>query len=73
MGKLYIPNSIALRNFDSIFTNNDFDFSDGQADIGFHPNYFDGLNDNNAVHLQLRKAILQKEPQIPRHTFDPEK
>ncbi len=39
MGKLYIPNSIALRNFDSIFVNNNFDFSDKQADIGFHPNY----------------------------------
>lgn len=39
MANLYIPNSIALRNFDSIFKNNSFDFSDGQADITFHPNY----------------------------------
>lgn len=39
MANLYIPNSIALRNFDSIFKHNSFDFSDGQADITFHPNY----------------------------------
>jgi len=36
---LYIPNSIALRNFDSIFKNNDYDFSDGTVDITFHPTY----------------------------------
>lgn len=39
MSGLYIPNSIALRNFDSIFVNNDFDFKDGKVDITFHPNY----------------------------------
>ena len=39
MGKLYIPNSIALRNFDSIYKNNDFDFSNGRANINFHPSY----------------------------------
>lgn len=39
MSNLYIPNSIALRNFDSIFTNNNFDFSDKNTDIRFHQNY----------------------------------
>ena len=39
MSTLYIPNSIALRNFDSIFINNDFDFSDGKVEIRFHPKY----------------------------------
>ena len=39
MSTLYIPNSIALRNFDSIFKNNSFDFSDKQVDIRFHPKY----------------------------------
>jgi anti-sigma regulatory factor (Ser/Thr protein kinase) len=36
---LYIPNSVALRNFDSIFKNNQFDFSDGNVNISFHPRY----------------------------------
>lgn len=39
MSQLYIPNSIALRNFDSIFSNNTFDFSDKKVDISFHSNY----------------------------------
>jgi anti-sigma regulatory factor (Ser/Thr protein kinase) len=39
MGKLYIPNSISLRNFDNLFQNNDFDFSDGEIEISFHPSY----------------------------------
>jgi len=39
MSTLYIPNSIALRNFDSIFSNNTFDFSDKNVAIGFHSNY----------------------------------
>ncbi len=39
MSTLYIPNSIALRNFDSVFKSNDFDFSDGSVDIRFHPKY----------------------------------
>jgi hypothetical protein len=39
MSTLYIPNSIALRNFDSIFKNNNYDFSDGIVDITFHPTY----------------------------------
>jgi len=39
MSTLYIPNSIALRNFDSIFVNNDFDFSDKKVDITFHNSY----------------------------------
>ncbi|NEQ48685.1 MAG: ATP-binding protein, partial [Leptolyngbya sp. SIO3F4] len=39
MGKLYIPNSIALRNFDTLFKGNDFDFSDGRIEISFHPSY----------------------------------
>jgi anti-sigma regulatory factor (Ser/Thr protein kinase) len=39
MSDLYIPNSIALRNFDSIFNNNDFNFSDGKVIIKFHSTY----------------------------------
>lgn len=39
MSTLYIPNSIALRNFDSVFKSNDFRFSDGNVDIRFHPKY----------------------------------
>jgi len=39
MSELYIPNSIALRNFDSIFSNNTFDFTDKNVSIRFHSNY----------------------------------
>ncbi len=39
MSTLYIPNSISLHNFDSIFSNNDYDFSDRKVDITFHPKY----------------------------------
>lgn len=39
MSKLFIPNSVALRNFDSIFVNNDFDFTDNNAEIRFHDTY----------------------------------
>lgn len=39
MGVLLIPNSCALRNFDSLFKNNEFDFSDGACSIKFHPRY----------------------------------
>lgn len=39
MGYLYIPNSVALRNFDTIFKDNTFDFSDKHASIRFHPKY----------------------------------
>jgi len=39
MSKLFIPNSIALRNFDTIFINNDFNFSDSELEITFHPTY----------------------------------
>ncbi|MGA2171929.1 MAG: ATP-binding protein [Sedimentisphaerales bacterium] len=39
MSRLYIPNSIALRNFDSIFKHNNFDFSDKKVEIHFHPTY----------------------------------
>ncbi|MGA2092118.1 MAG: hypothetical protein ABSH16_01755 [Sedimentisphaerales bacterium] len=39
MSTLYIPNSIALANFDSVFKNNNFDFSDGKVEIQFHPKY----------------------------------
>lgn len=39
MSTLYIPNSIALSNFDSVFKNNYFDFSDGKVEIQFHPKY----------------------------------
>jgi len=39
MSNLYIPNSIALRNFDSIFKNNDLNFSGETVDISCHPHY----------------------------------
>jgi len=39
MSELYIPNSVALRNFDSIFSNNTFDFTDKNVNIRFHSNY----------------------------------
>jgi anti-sigma regulatory factor (Ser/Thr protein kinase) len=39
MSTLYIPNSIALSNFDSVFKNNYFDFSDKKVEIRFHPKY----------------------------------
>ena len=39
MSQLYIPNSIALRNFDALFSSNKFDFSDRKVDIRFHPRY----------------------------------
>lgn len=39
MTELYVPNSIALRNFDTIFSRNSFDFSDGLAQFMFHPRY----------------------------------
>ncbi len=39
MSLLYIPNSIALSNFDSVFKQNDFNFSDGKVEIQFHPKY----------------------------------
>jgi hypothetical protein len=39
VSNLYIPNSVALRNFDSIFSKNTFDFSDNTIDISFYPNY----------------------------------
>jgi anti-sigma regulatory factor (Ser/Thr protein kinase) len=39
VGRLYIPNSISLRNFDNLFQQNDFDFSDGTINVSFHPSY----------------------------------
>lgn len=39
MSNLYIPNSVALRNFESIFINNNFDFKEEDVDISFHPRY----------------------------------
>ena len=39
MSTLYIPNSIALRNFDSVFKYNNFDFSDKKVEIRFHSKY----------------------------------
>jgi len=39
MSKLYIPNSVALRNFDALFKGNDFLFNNGKVEINFHPNY----------------------------------
>lgn len=39
MGQLYVPNSVAPVNFESIFKNNTFDFRDGRAEVAFHPTY----------------------------------
>lgn len=39
MSTLHIPNSIGLRNFESIFKDNTFDFSDANVDVAFHPHY----------------------------------
>lgn len=39
MSTLYIPNSIGLQNFESIFKNNTFNFEDKNVNINFHPNY----------------------------------
>jgi hypothetical protein len=39
MGNLYIPNSVALRNFDTVLKNNDFMFSDKNVNITFHDKY----------------------------------
>lgn len=39
MSRLYIPNSVALRNFDALFKENDFVFDNGRVEINFHPNY----------------------------------
>jgi hypothetical protein len=39
MSNLYIPNSVALRNFDTIFKNNDFDFSDKKVSVSFYDKY----------------------------------
>lgn len=40
MAKLYIPNSVALRNFDSLYKENNFEFDvDKTIDLAFHPNY----------------------------------
>ena len=39
MSTLYIPNSVGLNNFESLFKNNDFNFSDNNVDIVFHPKY----------------------------------
>jgi anti-sigma regulatory factor (Ser/Thr protein kinase) len=39
MSQLYIPNSVALSNFDSLFKDNDFDFTDKDVNIRFHPTY----------------------------------
>jgi hypothetical protein len=39
MSRLFIPNSVALRSFDSIFKNNDFVFENEEVDIRFHPTY----------------------------------
>ena len=34
-----VPNSIALRNFDTIFIENSFEFPDKSAEVIFHPKY----------------------------------
>ncbi len=39
MSLLQIPNSVALRNFDAVFRNNDFVINDKNVDIRFHPRY----------------------------------
>jgi anti-sigma regulatory factor (Ser/Thr protein kinase) len=36
---LYVPNSIGLQNFESIFSKNSFNFNDGNVAIQFHPSY----------------------------------
>lgn len=39
MSVLYVPNSVALRNFDAVFKNNSMDFSDSRVEVDFHPKY----------------------------------
>jgi anti-sigma regulatory factor (Ser/Thr protein kinase) len=39
MARLFIPNSVALSNFDSVFKNNDFELTDKKVEIRFHPRY----------------------------------
>jgi hypothetical protein len=39
MAILYIPNSVGLRNFEGLFKNNTFDFSDGVAEVTFHDKF----------------------------------
>lgn len=63
MGKLYIPNSVSLRNFDNLFQNNDFDFSDGKIDISFHRSYVAmapiGLAFYAAIGDLIRQYVLE--------------
>lgn len=60
MGKLYIPNSISLRNFDNLFQNNDFDFSDGEIDISFHQSYVAMAPVGIAFYAAVGDLIKQK-------------
>jgi len=39
MSRLFIPNSIALTNFDAVFKDNDFSIDDKTVEISFHPKY----------------------------------
>ena len=39
MTRINIPNSVGLKNFEALFKNNTFDFSDGMAELSFHPSY----------------------------------
>ena len=76
MSNLYIPNSVALRNFDSIFSNNTFDFTDKNVSISFHSNYvamhpvglafYAALGDFFRLnHIQTKAAINYKIRSIP--------
>lgn len=70
MSTLYIPNSVALRNFDSIFKNNNFDFSDGNIDIRFHDKYIAlhpiGLAFYAAIYDIIKKNNYQRNASINR-------
>lgn len=61
MSKLYIPNSVALRNFDSLFTNNDFKFDDSIIDISFHPSYVALHPVGLAFYAAIADTIKQKQ------------
>jgi len=39
MSTIHIPNSVGLRNFEALFKNNTFDFSDKAAQLSFHSSY----------------------------------
>jgi len=78
MSTLYVPNSIALRKFDTIFKNNDLDFTDGHVSIRFHPRYvamhpvglafYAALGDHfRNLHVETDAAISYQIPSITGH------